>query len=189
MIRLKYPDGYSLDLGPPEVIGCLFEKGTTMKFTTIFGEKIDVKCAGCVVLDASKFKEGRIYQSRLWDLSQDFETPYPGMVVISPMRHVSNYMDLSKEELDELHKLTIETKKAIMEIFGCRKMAYMFYEKPDGHVHFVIIPLHGLVQVDDKYSVLGELIKKTPELLENEDNMYRVKDAIAKLRAHFKKIG
>lgn len=54
-----------------------------MKFTTVFGEEIETDCAGCVVMDDSKFKEGRIYQSKLWDVSQDFETPYPGMIVIS----------------------------------------------------------------------------------------------------------
>lgn len=156
-----------------------------MKFTTVFGEEIDTKCAGCVVMDNSKFKDGRIYQSKLWDLSQDFETPYPGMVVISPMRHVSNYMDLTKEELDELHDLTVKCKKAFIKIFDCHKMAYMFYEKPDGHVHFVIIPLHGLVEITDKYSVLGDLIKRTPELKKDSKNMERVFDTIDRLRIYF----
>lgn len=159
-----------------------------MKFTTVFSEEIEVPCAGCVVMDSSKFREGRIYQSKLWDLSQDFETPYPGMVVISPMRHVSNYMDLTEEELKELHEITIHCKKAILKIFNCEKMAYMFYEKPNGHVHFVIIPLHGLVEIKDKYSVLGELIVKTPELLKDKDNLQRVIKAIDDFREYFNSI-
>ena len=48
-----------------------------MEFTTIFDEKINTSCAGCVVVDNSKFKDGRIYQSNLWDISQDFEIAYP----------------------------------------------------------------------------------------------------------------
>ncbi len=159
-----------------------------MQFTTVFGEFIDTPCAGCVVMDETKFKEGRIYQTKLWDLSQDFETPYPGMVVISPMRHVSNYMDLAEEELKELHLLTIHCKKAISAIFDCQKVAYMFYEKPNGHVHFVIIPLHGLVHVEDKYSVLGELIAKTPQLRDDKENMQKVVKAIDSLREYFKNI-
>lgn len=159
-----------------------------MKFTTVFDEQIETPCAGCVVMDSSKFKEGRIYQSKLWDLSQDFETPYPGMVVISPMRHVSTYMDLTEEELKELHEITIHCKKAILQIFSCYKMAYMFYEKPNGHVHFVIIPLHGLVEVEDKYSVLGELIAKTPKLRNDKENMKKVIKAIDDFREYFKNI-
>ena len=90
-----------------------------MKFKTIFNEEINTLCAGCVVMDNTKFKEGRIYQSKLWDLSQDFEIAYPGMVVLSPMRHVSNYMDLTDDEMRELNVLTVHCKKAIKKIFDC----------------------------------------------------------------------
>lgn len=159
-----------------------------MKFTTIFGELIDTPCVGCVVTDNSKFKEGRIFQTKLWDVSQDFEIPYPGMIVISPLRHVSDYMDLSDEELQELHQLTIHCKKAIMDIFDCPKIAYMFYEKPNGHVHFVIIPLHGLVEINDKYAVLSELFAKAPALLNDKQNMQRVVKTIDDLKTYFQNV-
>lgn len=159
-----------------------------MKFTTIFNEDIDAPCAGCVVMDSTKFKEGRIYQSKLWDLSQDFEIAYPGMVVLSPMRHVSDYMSLTDAEMKELRVLTIHCKQAIKRIFDCEKVAYMFYEKPNGHIHFVIIPLHSLVEIKDKYSILGELMFKAEYLRMDEKNMVQVIKAINDLRKYFKDI-
>lgn len=159
-----------------------------MEFTTIFAEKIDTPCAGCVVMDNTKFKEGRIYQSQLWDLSQDFEIAYPGMVVLSPMRHVSNYVDLTEEELNELKALTCHCKIAIKNIFDCEKIAYMFYEKPNGHIHFVIIPLHGLIEIKNKYSVLGELMSKAEVLRKDKNNMIQVVNAINNFRKYFKNI-
>ncbi len=159
-----------------------------MKFTTIFNEEIDTPCAGCVVMDNTKFKEGRIYQSKLWDLSQDFEIASPGMVVLSPMRHVSSYMDLTEVELKELRVLTVHCKKAIKKIFDCERMAYMFYEKPNGHVHFVIIPLHGLIEIKDKYSVLGELMSKADELRADKANMVQVVKVIGEFREYFRNI-
>ncbi len=159
-----------------------------MQFTTIFGETIDSPCAGCVVIDSNKFKEGRIFQTKLWDLSQDFEIAYPGMMVISPMRHVSNYMDLTDDEINELHKLMVLCKKAVGEIFNCNKMTYMFYEKPDGHIHFVIIPLHDLVKIQNKYSVLGELMGKAQILLKDKENMQQVIKAIQDLKKYFAKV-
>ncbi len=156
-----------------------------MLFKTIFNEDIDALCAGCVVMDNSKFKDGRIYQSKFWDLSQDFEIAYPGMMVISPMRHVSNYTDITEEEITELHLLTTHCKKALSKIFDCSKFANMFYEKPNGHIHFVIIPLQGLVKIENKYAVLAELMAKIPELRQNEDNMKMVVDTIHKLRKSF----
>lgn len=159
-----------------------------MKFKTIFNEEIDTPCAGCVVMDNTKFKEGRIYQSKLWDLSQDFEIAYPGMVVLSPMRHVSNYMDLTDGEIKELNVLMAHCKKAISQIFNCEKIAYMFYEKPNGHIHFVVIPLHGLIEIKNKYSVLGELMAKAEELKKDKENMAKVVDAINQFQSYFKRI-
>jgi len=159
-----------------------------MKFTTIFNETIDTPCVGCVVMDNTKFKEGRIYQSKLWDLSQDFEIAYPGMIILSPLRHISNYTDLTENELEELNILTIHCKKAIKKIFNCEKIAYMFYEKPNGHIHFIIIPLHGLIEIKDKYSVLGELISKAEELHTNKENMTLVIKVIEELKKYFRNI-
>lgn len=159
-----------------------------MKFTTIFNEKIDTPCAGCIVMDNTKFKDGRIYQSKLWDISQDFEIAYPGMIVLSPMRHVSFYMDLTETELTELKDLTIHCKKAIQEIFNCNNVAYTFYEKLNGHVHFVIIPLHGLIEIKDKYSVLGELMIKADSLRSDKENMQQVAKTIEKFREYFRNL-
>ncbi|MBQ2883114.1 MAG: hypothetical protein IJE43_04975 [Alphaproteobacteria bacterium] len=159
-----------------------------MQLTTIFNEEIETPCAGCIVLDNTKFKEGRIYQTKLWDISQDFEIAYPGMIVLSPLRHVSNYAELTSQEQQELNTLLIHSKKAIVKIFNCEKLAYTFYEKPKGHIHFVIIPLHGLIEIKDKYSVLGELIAKSEELKNNKDNMLNVNKAIKQLRTYFQNL-
>lgn len=43
------------------------------------------------------------------------------MIVLSPMRHVSNYMDLSEDELNELKILTCHCKIAIKKIFHCEQ--------------------------------------------------------------------
>ena len=159
-----------------------------MHFTTIFNEEIDTHCVGCIVSNNTKFLDGRIYQSKLWDISQDFEIAYPGMIVLSPMRHVSNYMDLTNDEQQELNELLSYCKKAIIKIFNCEKVAYMFYEKPDGHVHFVIIPLHGLVEIHDKYSVLSELMTKSQELKNNKENMLKVVEVINNFRDYFQNL-
>ena len=36
-----------------------------------------------------------------------------------------------------------------MKIFNCDKVVYMFHEKPKAHLHFVIVPLHGLVEIHE----------------------------------------
>lgn len=157
-----------------------------MKVKTIFNEEIDTPCADCVVMDNTKFREGRIYQSKLWDLIQDSEIAYPGMVVLSPIRHVSNHMDLTGNEIKEPNVLMAHCKKAIPQIFDREKIACMFYEKPNGHIHFVVIPLHGLVKVKNKHSVLGKLMARAKELRGNKENIVKVINAINQFRNYFK---
>ena len=159
-----------------------------MKLITIFNEEIDTPCAGCIVADNTKFKEGRIYQTTLWDLSQDFEIAYPGMGIISPLRHVSNYADLTSAEVQELNTLLAHCKKAILEIFNCEKIDYMFYEKPNGHLHFVVIQLHNLITIEDRYSVLGELMRRARELKNDQATMDKVTESIEKYRTYFQSI-
>lgn len=157
-----------------------------MKFTTVFNEELDVPCAGCVVMDETKFKQGRIYQTKLFDISQDFEIALPGMMVISPMRHVSNFADLTDEERAELGVLTIKCKQALSELWDVKQVSYSFYEKANGHVHFVIIPLWEWFDYQNKYAILAELIEQIPALRQNEKNMVQVVEYIDKLKNWFK---
>lgn len=57
-----------------------------MKYTTVFGEEIETSCIGCTVANNKQFMKGRIYRTKLWNLAQDFEIAYPGMIILSPLR-------------------------------------------------------------------------------------------------------
>ena len=159
-----------------------------MKYITVFGEELKIDCIGCTVAQKAQFTEGRIHQTKLWNLAQDFEIAYPGMIILSPLRHVCNFTDLTPDEQQELNMLLSHCKKAIMKIFNCEKVAYMFYEKPSGHIHFIVIPLHGLVEIKNKYAVLAELMDKMEMLRNDKENIAQVVSTISKLRAYFKDI-
>ena len=45
-----------------------------------------------------------------------------------------------------------------------------------------------LIEIKDKYSVLGELIAKSEELKNNKDNMLNVNKAIKQLRTYFQNL-
>ena len=64
----------------------------------------------------------------------------------------------------------------------------MFYEKPNGHVHFVVIPLHNLIEIKNKYSVLGELMSKAKDLHNDSENMIKVIKTINDFRDYFMNI-
>lgn len=156
-----------------------------MKFKTIFNEELDVDCVGCIVNNAKLFKNGRIFQTELFDISQDFELAVPGMMVISPLRHIPNIEVLNDEELAELGLLQVYCKRALLDLWECENVVYQLYEKPGCHIHLVIIPLWKTLNIRNKYAVLAELMERKDELLNNEANMIEVTDHILALRKWF----
>ena len=158
-----------------------------MKLTTFWGENLNPDCIGCYVGDETNFQQGRICQTKFWNLGQDIEIAYPGMLVFSPLRHIFSFDDLTPEEFQEWQQLMIKSKQAIREIFGCEKVAYAFYESANLHIHFIIIPLHGEVKVQDKYAIIRELMDRADELRENQQNLKRVFEVLAKMRQYFAK--
>lgn len=156
-----------------------------IKFETIFGEVLDVPCMGCVVADNSKFLQGRIFQTELFDISQDFELAVPGMMVISPMRHINMIECLTDDELAELSLLTVECKRALVDLWECEKVYYSLFEKPDGHIHLVIVPLWKSLKLKNKYAALAELMERKEDLKNDKENMAQVTEYIIKLRNWF----
>lgn len=155
------------------------------KFETIFGEELDVDCMGCVVADASKFKQGRIFQTELFDISQDFELAVPGMMVISPMRHINMIESLTEDEVAELGLLTIECKRALVDLWEQEKVFYCLYEDGHQHIHLVIVPLWKDLKIKNRYAAVAELSERKNELKSDVDNMRQVTEYIEKLREWF----
>ncbi len=156
-----------------------------MKFTTIFNEEIEIDCVGCVVSDAKLFKQGRIFQTELFDISQDFELAVPGMMVISPLRHIPNIEALTDDELAELSLLQVYCKRALLDLWECENVVYQLYEKPDCHIHLVIIPLWKSLKLQNKYAALAELMARKDELKSDMQNMEQVVKYIEDLKVWF----
>lgn len=56
-----------------------------------------------------------------------------------------------------------------------------------GHVHFIIVPMHGIIKYENKYSIVKELQDVRKELKNNKENMKLVLDTISKMREWFSK--
>lgn len=156
-----------------------------MKLNTIFDEEIEIDCVGCVVCDNSLFSQGRIFQTELFDISQDFELAIPGMMVISPLRHIPNIEVLTDDELAELGLLQVYCKRALLDLWECENVVYQLYEKPGCHIHLVIIPLWKSLKIKNKYAVLAELMARADEFKADAENMKKVKEYILALRNWF----
>lgn len=140
---------------------------------------------GCVAADNSKFKQGRIFQTELFDISQDFELAVPGMMVISPMRHINMIESLTEDEVAELGLLTIECKRALVDLWEQEKVFYCLYEDGCQHIHLVIIPLWKDLKIKNRYAAVAELSAHKDELKSDVENMRQVAEYVEKLREWF----
>lgn len=157
-----------------------------MKEITIFGDEIEGKCIACEIVNNPKqFKDGRIFRSEFFDIHQDFGLAVPGMMVINVNRHVANIDTLTDDELAEISLLQVYCKKALLDLWECEEVTYMLFEKPSSHLHYIIIPIWKHLKINNKHSVLSEIIAQKNELKNNPENLQKVKDAVLELRKWF----
>ncbi len=158
-----------------------------MDFTTIFGDVVRVDCLGCVDRTLPSVSKFLIHETDSFFVEQDLELAYPALVVLVPKRHISSYAELTQTEILELSNLIVESKKNIQQLFEVDRFAYMFYERPNGHFHFIIIPLFLSMKIKEKSGVLAEIIQRNNELKSDEDNMKLTSKTISDLKLLFNK--
>lgn len=157
-----------------------------MKETTIFGDVIEGDCIACeIVNNADKFKQGRIFETEYFDIHQDFGIAVPGLMVIAAKRHVCNIDTLTDDELAEISLLQVYCKKALLDLWECENVAYLLFEKPSSHLHYIVVPMWKSLKINDKYSILAELLSKKDELKNDKENMEKVKASVLALRKWF----
>lgn len=157
-----------------------------MKETTIFGDEIEGSCIACeIVNDIDKFKEGRIFKTEFFDIHQDYGIAVPGLMVIAANRHVTNIDTLTDDELAEISLLQVYCKKALLDLWECEDVAYLLFEKPASHLHYIVIPMWKSLKINNKYAVLAELAARADELKSDAENMKKVREAVVALRKWF----
>ena len=156
-----------------------------MEFKTIFGEIISADCLGCSDRNVPALKKLQIAEMKNWRVEQDIELAYPAMIILVPKRHVSNYADLSSDELQELNELIVKSKNNIKKLFQVDRFVYMFWERPNGHFHFLIMPVFDFMNIKNRAGILSEITERNSDFTGDKEHMKLVAETIDKLRNLF----
>ena len=98
-------------------------------------------CPGCSYAKGEFFLPcGMAYENERFTLSQDWELPIPGFMVISPKRCIETLSELSDEERSEMFELINKTIKIPRENNVCSMFNVIFEEKENRHFHVWIMP-------------------------------------------------
>ena len=136
-----------------------------MKITTIFNQELEIKdCLGCYLVKTGVFNDGVIAQTDTMQLALDLELAYPGMMILSPKRHVEYFDDLTAGELKDWNKLLAIATKALRQDPTCKRIAYFFRSFAGYHIHLAIMPIWENGAYRNDQSILIDLIANCEKL-------------------------
>lgn len=123
------------------------------------GKLMDIgNCMGCFC--GTTNNPGKIVKSKYFDISQDFELPINGFIVIGSLRHVKSINDLTSEEKLELIKIIDIVLLNLKKLNVCKEYDVVWEEKENSHFHVWLMPRH-----QELLDVIGcNFIKKIGEL-------------------------
>ena len=140
-----------------------------MKITTIFGQNLEIDdCLGCYLVSTGVFKDGLIAQTNTMQLSLDLELAYPGMMILSPKRHVEYFDELTPDEVNDWNKLLAIATQALRQDSCCTRISYFFRSFVGYHIHLAIMPIWKDGVYQDDYKILPDLVDDS-EKLRNEN--------------------
>ncbi|MDD5253718.1 MAG: HIT family hydrolase [Candidatus Nanoarchaeia archaeon] len=89
------------------------------KLESFEGIKSKVKCIGCDI-QKCKIKTLKVYETKNFIVSQDFQTPIPGFMIVGSKKHIKGIENFSKKEREELIEVIYKTRVALNKVLGIK---------------------------------------------------------------------
>ena len=177
------------------VIGCSEQiKGEKMSIVKSFdGNMIDVgDCMGCAKAQAkedTKINSGKILRTKNFDVSQDFELPINGFIVIGSLRHIESINEMTVDEKQELIILIDIVISSLKKINVCSQYNVVWEEKDGNHFHVWLVPRHSYLRDIIGTNIMkkiGELFDYAKKNLRTDENINEIYTTIKKLQEELK---
>lgn len=145
-------------------------------------------CPGCLYAN-HKFSLtcGMIYENENFTVSQDWELPIPGFIIISPKRCVEKLNNLTKNERDEMFDLVDFVIAKLRKNKVCDRFEIIFEEKENRHLHVWIMPRQDWMKniVEDIIDNIGKICEYAKENMKNENTYIKINKACNILKKEF----
>ncbi len=165
-----------------------------MSIVKSFDDKmIDVgDCMGCTKAKSAgnlDINPGEIVRTRNFDISQDFELPINGFIVIGSIRHIESINEMTMEEKQELIMLIDVVISSLKKLNVCSQYNVVWEEKDNNHFHVWLMPRHKYLLEAMGRNItkkIGELFDYAKNNLRTEENVNAIYDTIEKLKTELK---
>ena len=157
------------------------------------GQMIDVgKCMGCTKALNTKnenINPGEIVKTKNFDISQDFELPINGFIIIGSIRHIESINDMTTEEKQELITLIDVVIASLKKLNVCSQYDVVWEEKDNNHFHVWLMPRHKYLIDALGTNILkrvGDLFNYAKTNLRTEENLKDIYNTIKNLTKELK---
>ena len=134
-------------------------------------------CPGCAYAKHEfKLPCGMAYENDSFTLSQDWELPIDGFLIVSPKRHIEKLSELTDDERNEMFDIVNKTIKILRENNVCDRFEIIFEEKENRHLHVWIMPRHKWMN-----DLVDNIIDNIGVVLEYAKNNFRSEDIYDKI--------
>ena len=136
-------------------------------------------CPGCAYANHEfKLPCGMAYEDELFTLSQDWELPIEGFMVLSPKRCIEFFSELTEEERIKSFDLVNKTINILKENNICDRFNVIFEEKEGRHFHIWIMPRHKWMSdmFEDITDNIGEIFAYAKSNFHDQSIYNRIKE-------------
>ena len=134
-------------------------------------------CPGCAYAKHEfELPCGIAYENDKFTLSQDWELPIEGFLIVSPKRHIEKLSELTIDERNEMFEIVDKTIKILRNNNICDRFEIIFEEKENRHLHVWIMPRHKwmLELVDDIVENIGVILEYAKNNFRKEEVYERI---------------
>ena len=134
-------------------------------------------CLGCEIVNGNLVPFGGVlFADKYFTIMQDFELPIDGFIVISSVRHIEKFTDLTSEERIDLIGLINKTLTILRENKVAEEFNVILEEKQGYHFHIWLMPRHKWMI--EKY---GKVLKNIKQIQDYALDNLRTKENIDKI--------
>ena len=120
---------------------------------------------------------GIAYENDLLVLSQDWELPIEGFMIVSPKRCVEKYEQLTIKEKMQMMEVVDKTITILRQNNVCDRFNVLFEEKENRHFHIWIMPRHKWMS-----DLVGDIIDNIGDIFEYAKENFRTKKTINEIK-------
>lgn len=140
----------------------------------------EIKFSGCPGCAYAKHEFelpcGMAYENENFTLSQDWELPIDGFLIVSPKRHIEKFSELTNEERNEMFDIVNKTIKILRDNNVCDRFEIIFEEKENRHLHVWIMPRHQWMS-----ELVDDIIDHVGTILDYAKNNFRLEEVYKKI--------